>query len=214
MKIRIAFSVVIVLCGFGAFAQERGGMLSKPAQAPRQIPGAKSFAHPAASECRAPITYVQDVGFEGIKTTAANWNAPAGGGEGGLFDKTPILTTRVKLGAGTCLDAHFSALVGSRQTYGVSSITMFQVTLTAAGTAAHRHMFGHYETPFGRPAPAVAIEAEKDVDEIGANFFQRVGTGPGDVPPGTYDVNVWWAGGPTTNGGAIGAAFVLKLYLR
>jgi hypothetical protein len=214
MKIRIAFiSVVIAMCGAGAFAQERG-MLSRPAQAAKPAHGAQSFPHPVEGNCRAPITYVQDVGYEGVKTSSANWNAPQGGGEGGLFDKRPILTMRVRLGAQTCLDAHFSALVGSRQTYGVASITMFQVTLTPSGTAAHRHMFGHYETPYGRPAPAVAIEAEKDVDEISANFFQRVGTAPGDIPPGVYDVNVWWAGGPATPGGAIGAAFVLKLYTR
>jgi hypothetical protein len=47
---------------------------------------------------------------------------------------------------------------------------------------------------------------------VAANFFQRVGTGPGDVPPGTYIVNVWWAGAGAPSGGAAGAAFVLKLY--
>jgi hypothetical protein len=47
-----------------------------------------------------------------------------------------------------------------------------------------------------------------------ANFFQRVGTAPGDIPPGAYRVDVWWSGGPVGGGGAIGAAFVLKLYLR
>ena len=73
-------------------------------------------------------------------------------------------------------------------------------------------MFGHYETPYGIYGPAVAIEAERDVDTFGSNFFQTVGTGPHDVPPGVYYVDVWWAGGPATPGGAIGAAFVLKLY--
>ena len=43
-----------------------------------------------------------------------------------------------------------------------------------------------------------------------SNFYQSVGAG--GVPPGTYRVDVWWAGGPATSGGAIGAAFVLKLY--
>jgi len=71
---------------------------------------------------------------------------------------------------------------------------------------------GHYETPYGVYAPAVAIEAERDVDTFSSNFFARIGTLPGDVPPGPYRVDVWWAGGPIGGGGAIGAAFVLKLY--
>jgi hypothetical protein len=39
-----------------------------------------------------------------------------------------------------------------------------------------------------------------------------VGTGTGQVPPGSYRVDVWWSGGPVGGGGAIGADFVLKLY--
>jgi hypothetical protein len=60
------------------------------------------------------------------------------------------------------------------------------------------------------------LEAEHDVDMFAANFFQRVGTGPHEVPPGNYNVDVFWAGAPpgVTPSGAIGAAFVLKLYLR
>ena len=91
---------------------------------------------------------------------------------------------------------------------------MFQVTLTPATGAAPQHMFGHYETPYGTYGPAVAIEAERDVDQFSANFFQSVGFLQGDVPPGTYRVDVWWAGGPVGGGGAIGGAFVLKLYHR
>jgi hypothetical protein len=60
----------------------------------------------------------------------------------------------------------------------------------------------------------VAIEAERDVDMISSVFFQRVGTAPGDVPPGVYRVDVWWAGGPAGGGGAIAADFMLKLYFR
>jgi len=78
-------------------------------------------------------------------------------------------------------------------------------------------MVGHFETPYGIPSPAVALEAERDVDMLSANFFQRVGTAPHDVPPGVYNVDVFWAGGPPgapPQHGAIGAAFVLKLYLR
>lgn len=48
---------------------------------------------------------------------------------------------------------------------------------------------------------------------LAANFFQTVGfQSPLDVPPGSYRVDVWWSGGPIGGGGAIGGAFVLKLY--
>jgi hypothetical protein len=163
--------------------------------------------------CRGAVGLVQDVGFEGVKTTAHNWSSATGGGESLRYDKTPVLTTKVDLRDG-CLNAHFSAIVGSARTYsGVSPVTMFQVTLTPTWIAAPpRHMYGHFEHPYGTYGPAVAIEAEGDVDTFSANFFQRVGTDPTAVPPGTYEVNVWWAGGPAAPGGAIGAAFVLKLY--
>lgn len=166
--------------------------------------------------CRGPVTRVMDVGYEGVKTTSFNWSNTTGGGESGRFDKTPVLSTRVTLAAGSCLDAHFSAIVGSRQAYGtgVSSITMFQVTLTPVAGGPPQHMVGHYETPYGLYGPAVAHEAERDVDMYASNFFQRVGSGSEDVPPGTYRVDVWWAGGPIGGGGAIGAGFVLKLYMR
>jgi len=162
--------------------------------------------------CRGTISLVTDVGFEGVKTTAHNWSNPTGGGESLRYDKTPVLTTKVELREG-CLNAHFSAIVGSAQTYGgVSPTTMFQVTLTPAGGGAPQHMYGHYETPYGIYGPAVAVEAEQDVDTFGSNFFQRIGDGPGEVKPGVYVVDVWWSGGPIGGGGAIGAAFVLKLY--
>lgn len=183
-------------------------------QAKRDYPQAATAA--AAAEplgCRGPIAQVVDVGNEKLKFTSADYFASPGGGEGGRFDKTPVLSTRVALNGG-CLDAHLSAIVGSRQSYGVASLTMFQVTLTRLSPVAMgpRHMVGHYERPFGIPSPAVALEAERDVDMLSANFFQRVGNGPHELPPGTYRVDVWWSGaGP---GGAIGAAFVLKLYLR
>lgn len=164
-------------------------------------------------ECRGAISLVTDVGFEGVKTTNHNWSSPTGGGESKRYDRTPVLTTKVELREG-CLNAHFSAIVGSAQTYGgVSPITMFQVTLTPAVIGGvPQHMYGHYETPYGTYGPAVAVEAEQDVDTFGSNFFQRIGDGPGEVKPGVYIVDVWWAGGPAGAGGAIGAAFVLKLY--
>jgi hypothetical protein len=158
---------------------------------------------------------VQDIGLEGLRTTGWAFNA-GGGGEGGRFDPTPLLTTTVSLGTTTtCLNAHFSAIVGSRQTYGVgiAPLALFQVTLTPLGGGIPQHMYGHFETPYGLPAPAVAVEAERDVDTFGANFFQRVGTQSGDIPPGNYRVDVWWSGAPLGTGGALGAAFVLKLYL-
>jgi hypothetical protein len=97
----------------------------------------------------------------------------------------------------------------------VSNLTLFQVTLSRMPNGPPRHVVGHYETPYGIPSPAVALEAERDVDMFAANFFQRVGSGPHEGPPGTYRVDVWWAGAPPgAPGGAIGAAFVLKLYMK
>lgn len=168
--------------------------------------------------CTGPILRVNDVAFEGLKFTSANYFANPGGGEGGGFDKTPVLSTKVTLAKGTCLDAHLSAIVGSRQTYGVAPLTLFQVTLTflppfTPPLLGPRHMVGHFERPYGsNNGPAVALEAEHDVDMYSSNFFQKVGTGPHEVRPGTYRVDVWWAG--NAPGGAIGAAFVLKLYHR
>jgi hypothetical protein len=165
--------------------------------------------------CNGAVSLVTDVGAEGLRTTAWNFSAVGGGGESGRFDKTPVLEARVELKEG-CLNAHFSAIVGSAGFYGTSPLTLFQVTLSQSlpggGFGPPQHMYGHYETPYGIYGPAVAIEAEGDVDTFGSNFFQRIGTGPDEVPPGVYLVDVWWAGGPTGAGGAIGAAFVLKLY--
>ena len=157
--------------------------------------------------CRGPIRMVTDIADENTRFTPANFFTMPGGGEGGGFDKTPLLTTRVSLKAG-CLNAHLDAIVGS-QLYGVAGLTMFQVTLTRAG-GGPRHMVGHFEHPFGSNSPAVATEAERDVDMFAANFFQKVGNGPHEVPPGVYKVDVWWSGaGP---GGAIAFSAVLKLY--
>jgi hypothetical protein len=166
--------------------------------------------------CRGAVTQVQDIGVEGLRTTAWNFANVGGGGESKRFDPKPLLETKVELKEG-CLNAHFSAIVGSAPYYGVAPIAFFQVTLSQAlpggGFGPPQHMYGHYETPYGIYGPAVMIEAEQDVDTFGSNFFQRIGTGPDDVPPGVYLVDVWWAGGPFLSpNGAIGAAFVLKLY--
>jgi hypothetical protein len=169
--------------------------------------------------CTGEVFRVEDVAFEGVKTTSFNWSSTGGGGEGGRFDKTPVLTTKIELEDGTCLNAHLSAMVGSRETYGpsISKLTMFQVTLTPSTTGGPlQHMVGHYDRPYGLFGPAVALSAEYDVDMLAANFFQRIGRDreQGDLPAGPYQVDVWWAGGPIGGGGAIGADFVLKLYLR
>ncbi len=192
--------------------------------AARPAPGAPP-PMPAVLACRGPISNVLDLAHEGLKITRAVYGANPGGGEGRQYDPIPILTTTITLMQGTCLNAHLSANVGSRQTYNnyvppISPMTMFQVTLTrpTPAGATPRHMVGHYEAPFGVTpnSPGVFFEAERDVDTFAANFFQRIGTGPHELPPGTYRVDVWWAGAPwfAGPGGAIGAAFVLKLYMR
>lgn len=174
----------------------------------------------ATLNCTGPITKVVDVSYEGVKTTSALYGSSPGGGQGGQFDKTPVLTTKVTLAQGTCLNAHLSVIVGNGQLYGRSRMALFQVTVTPTSFSGPPvHVVGQYHFPFGVTpmSPAVAIEAERDVDMLSANFFQRVGGGPHEVPPGTYQVDVWWAGAPPGSAvptGAIGMAFVLKLYLR
>ena len=200
--------MVLLAAANGANAQERQffSKEGKQADANREA---------AVLGCSGPISSVSDVGYEGVLTTTAVFGSSPGGGAGGQFDKTPVLSTKVELTEGTCLDAHLSAIIGSSQTYGQSRLTLFQVTLTPSGGGPPQHMFGHYETPYGIPSPAVAAEAERDVDMFAANFFQVAGKGPHQLPPDVYIVDVWWAGAPPTgSGGAIGAASVLKLYMR
>lgn len=213
-----SFFALIILSGMAVLlgTPEKANTQQRPFLSLEQAPKAQA-AHPTDEprNCRGPITRVMDIAHEGVKATSHNWSNATGGGESGRFDKTPVLTTRVTLAQGSCLDAHLSAMVGSKQSYSSSSsITMFQVTLTPVTGGTPQHMVGHFETPYGIYGPAVALEAERDVDMLASNFFQRVGSAKGDVPPGTYNVDVWWSGGPVGGGGAIGADFVLKLYLR
>jgi len=200
----VALAAAALSTSGAAMAQSRDQFMSE--NDPKGLAG----VHPP---CRGKVNQVLDTVYEGVKTTAWNFAAVGGGGESTRFDKTPVLSTKVTLQAG-CLNAHFSAMVGSRQTYTwVSALTMFQVTLTPSTGGAPMHMAGHYETPYGIYGPAIAESAEYDVDMIASNFYQGIGTGPGLVPPGTYRVDVWWAGGPIGGGGAIGADFALKLYM-
>jgi hypothetical protein len=206
---------VILLGAASAGAQERERRFFEE---PKQGAAPAKPAGPVILECTGPITKVIDVAYEDVKTTSVVYGSNPGGGEGKQFDQTPVLSTKVTLAKGTCLNAHLSAIVGSGQLYGRSRMALFQVTLTSA-TVGPQHMVGHYEHPFGvtPSSPAVAIESERDVDMLAANFFQKVGTGPHEVPPGNYRVDVWWAGAPPGSAvptGAIGWAFVLKLYLR
>jgi hypothetical protein len=201
---------LIVLFGTanGAYAQQRP-MFSK-----EEVEASRRPAQPVLG-CTGAITRVIDVADESLRSTTAVFGNNPGGGEGGQFDKTPVLSTTVTLTKGACMDAHVSAIIGSKQTYGFpSNLALFQVSVTRLGVT--KALVGHYRTPYGFiNSPAVGLEAERDVDMFAANFFQRVGTGPHDVPPGTYTVDVWWAGAPPgAPGGALGAAFVLKLYLR
>jgi hypothetical protein len=188
-----------------------------------QDPTAK-VAHPAVVlNCKgSTVKAITDVAFEGFLFTPTAFAPGSGGGEGGCFAPTPVLSTTVTIPTGfTCLNAHFSAILGSQQTYGpaLNRLGIFQVTLTrlVVPPTPPQHMIGHYETPYGLPCPAIGIEAERDVDTFGANFFQRFGTTtqPGDLPPGNYRVDVWWAGGPPPPfgaGGVFAGALVLKLY--
>jgi hypothetical protein len=204
---------VIVLGAASAGAQERRFYQDVPKQGAAKD---RAAAEAPTLECSGPIARVIDLAFEGGKTTSAVFGNNPGGGEGGQFDKTPVLSTKLELDKETCLNAHLSVIVGSGQLYGRSRMALFQVTLTGAN-GGPRHMVGHYETPFGRPSPAVAIESERDVDMLSANFFQKFGDGKHEVPPGSYRVDVWWAGAPPGSAvpsGAFGMAFVLKLYLR
>ncbi len=205
----ITLSALIVLIGVanGAKAGESEFFVEVPEGEER------SSAYTVLT-CRGRIERVIDAADEVVHVTPAIFGTTPGGGEGGQFDPTPVLSIDgVSLEEGECLNAHLSAIVGSAQTYGVAPLTLFQVTLTPVG-GGPRHMVGHYETPYGIPSPAVALEAETDVDMLAANFFQKVGPDAHEVPPGIYDVDVWWAGAPPgVAGGGIGAAFVLKLYL-
>lgn len=210
--------LIVLSTSTGVNAQRYRGFLSKQANkshGSRPAPGVPHNPNTVYT-CTGEIIRVEDVAFEGVKTTLANWGASPGGGDGGRFDKTPVLSAKITLAERTCLNAHLSAIVGSRQTYGpsVSRMTLFQVTLTPSTGGAPQHMVGHYDFPYGLYGPAVALSAEYDVDMYASNFFQRVGKEPGDMPPGTYQVDVWWAGGPVGGGGAIAADFVLKLYVR
>jgi len=102
-----------------------------------QTRGSLAAPHPFGPiRCRGPVNQVSDLAFEGVKVTGWNWAMMGGGGEGGRYDPLPVLSTTVNLTEG-CLNAHFSAIVGSRQTYGagISALTMFQVALTPAGGA-------------------------------------------------------------------------------
>jgi len=211
----ISLVALILLPGMASVVNAQDRPIFSREDVERARTGAEKGTAPGPQlGCTGPITRVMDLADENVRFTAADFLANPGGGEGGGFDKTPLLSTKVTLAAGMCLDAHLSAIVAKRRT---ANMTMFQVSLTFLPLTTPpmlppRHMVGHFERPFGIASPAVFMEAESVADMFAANFFQKVGTGPHEVRPGTYRVDVWWSGeGP---GGAVGAAFVLKLYLR
>jgi hypothetical protein len=218
-KSLIWFVSLVGLIGF--VSSTNGANAQAPAQErPFFSPDPREAAAPLEQQtlgCTGPTGRVIDVGYDGMKRTTAVYGSGPGGGEGKQFDRTPLLSTKVTLNRGACLNAHLSAIMGSRL-YGVSSMALFQVSLTRMPGGTPIHMVGHYHTPFGvsPQSPAIGMEAERDVDMLGANFFQKIGSGPHELPPGNYNVDVWWAGAPpgATPGGAIGFSFVLKLYLK
>jgi hypothetical protein len=171
-------------------------------------PNGKDLPNPFQSvPCTGKVRMVNDVTYEGVKTSF--WNFGNGSTS---FDPTPVLTANNVVLTNGCFNAHLSAMVGGKQTYGFSQITLFQVRLTSAAGATYI-MDGHYPSCFGI-APCVALSAEYDVDMLAANFYKTVNAAPGSVPAGTYRVDVLWTGGSAFLGGAgaIGAAFVLKMY--
>ena len=172
-------------------------------------PKGKDLPNPFQSvPCTGKVKMVNDVTYEGVKTTSWNFgNSPTG------FDPTPVLTAYPITLRNGCFNAHLSAMVGSKQTYGYSQITLFQVRLTDPVSGASYIMDGHYPSCYAL-APCVALSAEYDVDMLAANFYKTVNGAQGSVPPGTYRADVLWTGGPAFLGGAgaIGAAFVLKMY--
>ena len=207
--------------GFLAVMAVTAVMLAAPLAHAQQFltPGGPLVHNPNGQDrCNGGVRLVGDVGFEGRRSTPWNFGVVGGGGESGRFDPVPVLTTKVSLSQG-CLNAHLSAVVGGQPTYGaaLAPTTLFQVTLSyidpvTGVVGPPQHLYGHWETPYGLYGPAVAIGAERDVDTLGANFFGRVGQSSGEFLPGNYVVDVWWAGGLPGGGGALGAAFVLKLY--
>lgn len=213
LSLSLIGSIVLMGAVQAVIAQE-GQIFSKEvekARAEAKNPQKPPSAKLGIIECGGPITKVIDLAFEGIKSTSAYYfssNLP-GGGEGGGFDPIPVLRTQVVLQDKSCLDAHLSAMVFSKQTFNVAPITLFQVSLRPVSSGPPLHMTGHYLNLAN--GPAVALESESLVDMYSSNFFQRVATNS-TVPPGTYWVEVWWAG--STPQGALGADFVLKLYLK
>ncbi len=209
----IGLTVLVVLVGAANSAPAQEGFFVEEGQ---HLEGRHVEKNHVVFTCRGGgITQVIDAADDTVHFTPAIFGTAPGGGEGGEFDPVPLLTIpAVDLRKTKCLNAHLSFITGSGQTYGVAPLALFQVSLTSA-TLGPVHMVGHYDTPYGIPAPAVALEAETDVDMLAANFFQKFGNGPHEVPPGIYDVDVWWAGAPPGSlpPGGIGAAVVLKLYL-
>lgn len=165
--------------------------------------------------CQGKVNSVIDAADESVRFTNAIYGTGPGGGEGGQFDRTPVITVKEVVLEEGCINVHFSVISGSAQSYGVAPMGLFQITLTPAdGSGPPVALVGHYNTPYGIPSPAVALEAETDVDMLGANFFRAIGDDKEQVRPGVYNIDVWWAGAPPgVPGGSIAAAFVLKAYL-
>jgi len=90
-----------------ASAQERPTIPKEAVEAAKRAaaqPAGKAPSGPALPAplgCQGPITKVIDTGYEDLKFTPAVYGTNPGGGEGGQFDRTPVLSTRVTLAAGT-----------------------------------------------------------------------------------------------------------------
>lgn len=188
-----------------------------PKQDTRHKPGKPGLRdNEQVYHCEGAVSQVIDIADESWRTTKAVYGSTPGGGVGGQFDPNPLLDVMVDIPPGACLDAHFSAIVGSTL-YGASPLALFEVTVQPSSPvfAPGTPLIGHFATPYGIPSPAIGTQSEQDVDQVGANFFIHAGDGPREIMPGPSRVIVWWAGGPPgSTGGAAGSAFVLKLYVR
>ena len=169
--------------GRTAFTKEQVEAAKKAAETAAKT--TRQENEPKVLGCTGRISQVIDVGDESLRFTSAVFGTSPGGGEGAQFDKTPVLSTKVELREGACPECSSQRHRGKRAGLRNVKLNPFpghpHADFRCGG--GPRHMVGHFEPPFGGSSPAVALEAERDVDMYASNFFQKVGKGPHEVPP-------------------------------